>query len=177
MKSLRAAASSEAGRPMILALATVDEAGEPQVRSVVCRHIDDDGELWITSDSRSAKHRELIRHPRAATVAWFPAAREQFRFNGPVEILDSFSTRPERADIWQALSPETRATFLWPDPGRPRVEASAFVRSSDQVVPPASFEVLVLRPVTVEQLVLTKHPHQRRRWELNGAWSVRELNP
>lgn len=178
LESFRAAASSEAGRPIILALATVDAAGDPQVRSVVCRRVDDDGRIWITSDARSAKHCELAEHPRAAAVVWFPVVREQFRFNGRVQILDSASGSYDREKLWRSLSPATRGSFFGPRPGESRAEIDAFTESSEAPDPPASFEVLVLDPERAEHLVLTTHPHQRRRWE-RGPNGIRmfELNP
>jgi pyridoxamine 5'-phosphate oxidase len=144
---------------------------------MVCRRLGDDGALWIASDSRSAKNGELSRHPNAAALAWFPATREQFRFTGNVQIIGQSTTSPERGDLWRALSPETRATFLWPDPGESRASDDAFARSNDAAEPPASFEVLVLRPASVDHLDLKTHPHLRRRWNCDGRWIVREINP
>lgn len=178
LQPFRAAAERESGRPIILSLATVDEAGDPQVRSVVCRRVDDGGVFWIASDARSTKHRQLATHPRAAAVAWFAETREQFRFSGSVQILGSSSDSSERVDLWRTLSPETRATFFWPDPGEPRTAAGdAFPRTSDAAEPPPSFQLLMLRPNTVDHLALTSHPHRRRRWTWDGDWAVRELNP
>lgn len=179
LEAFRSAAVREAaGRPIVLALATVDEAGDPQVRSVVCRRVDDQGAIWITSDARSAKHRQIANHGRAAAVAWFPAPREQFRFSGPVQMLDASSGSPGRTILWQSLSPETRATFLWPAPGAPRTAPDdAFARTNDDAAPPASFEGLILRPDLAEHLVLSTHPHRRLRWTFNRQWNVQEINP
>jgi pyridoxamine 5'-phosphate oxidase len=178
LEPFRSAAAREAGRPIILALATVDEAGDPQVRSVVCRRVDDQGTLWIASDARSAKHHEIASHRRVAAVAWFPAPREQFRFSGLVQILDHSSDSPDRANLWQSLSPETRATFLWPAPGAPRTASDdAFARASDDAAPAPSFEIGVLRPDVTEHLVLSTHPHRRRRWTFEHQWRVQEINP
>lgn len=176
LKPWRAAISAEAGRPAVLALATVDAAGDPQVRSVVCRRIDEFGRIWITSDSRSAKHQEIQRHPRVAAVAWLPSSRVQFRFRASIETLDPADR--QRIELWQTLSPETRATFFWLTPGEPRTAADdAFVRSSDAARPPESFEVLVLRPRMVELLDLNLHPHRRLRWSELEGWTAIELNP
>jgi pyridoxamine 5'-phosphate oxidase len=177
LQSFRAAVASEPGRPAIIALATVDAAGDPQVRSVVCRRIDDEGRLWITSDARSAKHDQLARHPRAAAVAWFPTTREQFRLNGAVEIMDNRSIDPARADLWRDLPPATRATFYWPAPGQARAPLDRFVETADAIEPPASFEILVLLPTRVEYLLLSSQPHQRRRWDRKANWITEELNP
>lgn len=170
----RSATPRDAARPLVVALATVDVEGSPQVRSVICRLIDDDGSLWFTSDARSAKNAQLERHPLAAAVCWLAESRQQFRFNGPVTICRDES---ERKRLWESLKPETRVTFGWPAPGAPLDAAASFATTSDAAVPPADFSVLVLRPTAVEHLDLTKQPHRRRRWRADDGWRRRELNP
>lgn len=177
LEPLRAAESSEEGRQFILALATLGPTGDPHVRSVVCRRVDEKGQLWIASDIRSGKHRELVAFPRASAVAWFPTAREQFRFDGGAKILDSATDIPDRVELWRALPPTTRATFFWPAPGTPRGSTESFVASSEVLEPPPTFEILMLQPTHVEHLVLRTHPHQRRRWERGVQWTMQELNP
>ena len=144
---------------------------------MICRCLDEDGRLWLTTDSRSAKHAELSLRSNAAAAAWFPATREQFRFEGRVEMLGESSVGLERAKVWRTLTAETRATFQWPRPGEPRASDGEFVKSNEALDPPASFGVLLLRPEKVEHLNLKTHPHQRRCWRRDGQWSVRELNP
>lgn len=177
LEPFRAAMSSEEGRPIVLSLATIHAVGDPHVRSVICRRIDDQGQIWVASDARSAKHRELTAYPRASAVAWFSAIQEQFRLDGPARILDSDTGGQDRLELWRALSPTTRAKFFWPAPGTPRDASNCFAESSDAQEPPASFEILVLQPTRVEQLVIAAHPHQRRRWEQGVQWTVQELNP
>ena len=172
---LRQAIAAQGSGPLIVSLATVDSAGEPQVRSVVVRRVTDDGELRITSDARGGKHEQIVRHPTAAVCAWFAATREQFRFSATVRIVAPDS--PDRAAIWKELSSATRATFFWPVPGTPKAQSEAFIESSDAPLPPASFELLQLRPISVEHLLLTEHPHCRTRWTLRETWAVEAMNP
>jgi pyridoxamine 5'-phosphate oxidase len=178
LQPFRAAISAEAGRPTVLALATVDEAGDAQVRSMICRRTDEFGRIWMTADSRSAKHQQILRHPRAAAVAWFPSSRQQFRFSGSIEILDGSSGDSQWLDLWRSLSSETRATFFWPVPGQPRAAVDrSLPRSSEAAQPPACFAVLVMIPIVVECLSMTFHPHQRVRWEHERGWRAEQLNP
>jgi pyridoxamine 5'-phosphate oxidase len=172
-------AVAQAGlQPLVLALATVDEMGRPQVRSVVCRRIEKDGSLWMTSDSRSGKNTQIRRNAQAAAVCWLAVTREQFRFSGVVDILDTRSSSPDRIEMWQSLSPATRATFFWPAPGQARTLIDAnFPAASDASAPPDSFEVLILRPGEVEHLRVGVHPHQRVRWVAERDWGREELNP
>jgi pyridoxamine 5'-phosphate oxidase len=173
----RTAVAADASGPLVMALATVDAQGDPRVRSVVCRRVDEQGRIWITSDARSAKHRQLIDHPRASAVAWLPAARQQFRFSGTVEIIDSSSRGNIRSELWQTLSAATRATFFWPAPGAPRNSLDAFLQSTEASEPPACFEIMRLDPFLVERLVLGTHPHQRTRWDRSAKWAILEINP
>lgn len=160
--------------PVVLSLATVDSESDPQVRSVILRRITDVGGLWFTSDSRSAKNAELRAHPTAAAVCWLPGTREQFRFRGPVRFVDN---ETERSQVWGALSGETRAMFLWPDPGMPRRTGSRFAAAAHQPSPPQTFTLLSLEPRVVEHLLLSVHPHRRRRWTMKDQWECEELNP
>lgn len=177
LELFRLAAACEEKGSIIIALATVNPVGDPQVRSVVCRRIDDDGRIWITSDTRSPKHRQLVAHPRAAAVAWLSRTREQFRFNATVEILDSSSTGSARAEFWRSLPSATRETFFWPPPGEIRDPGGTFPTSNDAADPPPSFGLLVLSPIRVEHLVLRFDPHQARRWDRSTNWATQELNP
>jgi hypothetical protein len=141
---------------------------------VICRRIGEDGSLWFTSDSRSAKMSEIAAHRRAAVVCWLPDSREQYRFCGPVELVNDESLRQQ---FWDALTPETRAMFFWPEPGAPRSANSAFAPTANAPGPPGTFSLLSLRPVSVEHLMLSNYPHRRRRWTLATSWQREKLNP
>jgi PPOX class probable FMN-dependent enzyme len=168
---------SVAARPLILSLATVAGNGGPDVRSVICRRVEDDGSLWFTSDARSGKDAQLAMNSNVAAVYWAPATREQFRFWGGSEILNESSGNPSREELWKELTAETRAMFFWPPPGEPRVTDSRFVAASEAESPPATFDAIVLRPSRVEHLALSMHPHRRTRWTFSTHWTTEDLNP
>ena len=172
----RAAGDLRRQPPLVMALATTDAGGAPRARSVVCRHVTDDGGLWFASDARSEKNAHLRRRPEVEAVAWLAGSREQFRFFGRAELLTDGG---DRLDLLRELSDASRAMFFWPDPGRPRTaDTVAFPRSiTADTPPPASFEVIVVRPIQVEHLALTGHPHRRRRWCAETGWRGEELNP
>jgi len=173
---LRRATDAEGYKPMIIGLATVDASGSPQVRSVVCRRVADDGSLWMTSDSRSAKNAQLTANSRGSAVYWAAASRQQFRFSGSVEIRAS-ADDPERNRIWQDMNPETRATFYWPSPGSARAPESEFVVTGEGDLAPETFTVLVLETTTVEYLDVSVSPHLRRRWFKRSEWEGQDVNP
>ncbi len=177
---LRRALDAEYGdRPRIATLATVDRDGRPHGRSIVCRHIEDSGALWIATDARSAKNGQVRHEPSAELVFWLPTRREQFRVHGVVEILVSTDDDPRRSILWRMLSDATRAMFFWPPPGRPlEPNPSDFPQAVPaEVEPPDDFEVLIVDPLRVEHLDLKPNPHARRRWRAERDWEEELLNP
>jgi pyridoxamine 5'-phosphate oxidase len=177
---LRDALAGEYGqKPRVGALASVDGDGRPRVRSVVCRRMTDDGATWFASDGRSGKNAHLRAHPAAEVVFWLPRRQEQFRVLGRIEVLDAAGESPDRLSLWREMSDAGRALFAWPDPGTERAtDLMAFPqRLAVGVPPPATFEVLVLRPEQVERLAVLFHPHNRRRWRAVDGWRGVALNP
>lgn len=166
-------------RPNVGTLATVDEAGMPRARAVVCRRLAEDGAAYITSDARSGKSQDTRKNPRAELVFWLPSRREQFRLWGQVDRLGPGSSDPELADAWTQLPAVTRATFFWPQPGAPRGPESAFPKSAPaDLPPPQTFEVLVLRPTLVRYVALQFQPHRARKWTRQADnWEAQDINP
>lgn len=162
-------------RPRIATLATIDDAGRPRARSIVCRAIEDDGSVWLTSDSRSDKNKHVRENPFAELAIYLRGAREQFRLAGGMIVL---AEGDERRRAWHAQSDATRAMFFWDKPGAPvRDEFDApKVISATSPIPP-TFELLILKPVRVEHLNLKPHPPQRRVWSLDRDWAVESINP
>ncbi len=175
--ALRTALEAEFGKQArIAALATVDSSHRPHVRSVVCRHLHDDGSLWVTSDRRTDKNEQARAQPFGEIAFWLPSRREQFRLSGPLAVL---STGDLRSQAWLALSDTARALFFWDEPGAPKLgddlEAPGLVSSSVPI--PDSFELLVLQPDLAEFLDLKTHPHRRLRWRVENRWTGEEINP
>jgi pyridoxamine 5'-phosphate oxidase len=164
---------------MMMTLATVASDGSPRARSVVCRRIDDDFSLWFVSDARSEKSGQLRAAPVAEAVWWIPDAREQFRFRGVIELFNEPHPSPERDAFWKNLSDESRAMFWWPAPRLPRLtDPKAFPRSlSAEQPPPPMFELLALRAREIEQLDISRSPHDRRLWRAANNWACEEINP
>jgi PPOX class probable FMN-dependent enzyme len=179
---LQSAISREFGdKPAVATLATIDKAGAPRARTVICRRVTDDGSIVITSDSRTEKVEQLKASPQAEIVIYLPNLREQYRVLGAARIIGSApSDAPLRQELWRGLSDSTRATFHWPSPGARKIDPDdsfAIAVNADQPIP-QNFDVIVIRPKRVEHLQLWAQPHRRRRWMLAGKWSAAsELNP
>jgi pyridoxamine 5'-phosphate oxidase len=175
-----ALADEYADRPRVMTLATVAPDGSPRARSVVCRRIDDaDGSMWIASDARSEKNAQVRANPNVECVFWLARLRRQYRLRGVATVITPTYDATAR-EVWRGMSPESRALFLWPPPGEPRVGTApvdAFPRVNPSDDLPPTFEVIMVKPAVVEELDLNPHPHRRRRWTVESNWAVQELNP
>ena len=78
----RAAANNVDTAPV--ALATCDVSGQPSVRIVLLRHVDQRGFVFYTNYN-SRKSRALDHNPRAALCQHWVALEEQIRVEGRVE--------------------------------------------------------------------------------------------
>jgi pyridoxamine 5'-phosphate oxidase len=98
------AADAEPNDPNAMALATVDEAGVPDVRMVLLNGRDHRGFCFFTN-LESGKALQLLAHPAAALLFHWKSLRRQVRVRGPVEIVDNseadayFATRARASQI------------------------------------------------------------------------------
>jgi pyridoxamine 5'-phosphate oxidase len=101
-----------------MALATVDAAGNPNVRMVLLKGLDpperpDRGFVFFTN-YQSAKGLELLAAPKAALNFYWKSLRRQVRVRGPVsQVSDAeadvyFATRPRGAQIGAWASQQSR---------------------------------------------------------------------
>lgn len=109
-----AAVASEPNDPNAMALATVDEAGLPNVRMVLLKGRDMDGFVFYTN-LESAKGREVLGAKKAALLFHWKSLRRQVRVRGTVlavsdEEADAyFATRPKASQIGAWASRQSRA--------------------------------------------------------------------
>ncbi len=163
-------------------LATVACDGMPYNRTVVIRAFRPrTGELRIVTDARSQKIAHLRADPRAALCWYLTSSRQQFRFRGPLMLVDTNvdeAGRAMRRSAWASVSSRTQRQFLWPAPGSPKLE-----RSTDTEIPPGeppdTFVLLRFIPNFVDHLVLTSTPHQRTFYRLDDTahWLRQPVNP
>lgn len=90
--------------PGALQLATADASGQPSVRTVLLRFLDERGPGFVTH-STSAKCADIAANPKlAASLVWMPLFR-QIRFSGVAERIDDaeieeyWHTRPRGAQL------------------------------------------------------------------------------
>ena len=169
--------------PMAMSVATVDEDGLPDVRTVLLRSFDARGPGFFTS-TLSTKGRQLAAHPGAAASLTWPAMFRAVRFRGyaeqlPVEeVAAYFRGRPWGARIGAHASAQSRpvpdretletayreTAERYPDTGRP-----------DDVPVPQGWGGYLIVPVRVELWAgRPSRLHDRIVWEREGPGGLDE---
>jgi pyridoxamine 5'-phosphate oxidase len=109
----REALAKEPNDANAMALATVDEAGLPDVRMVLLKGVDAGGFVFYTN-LESAKGRELAANPKAALLFHWKSLRRQVRVRGavtPVSAAEAdayWATRARPAQIGAWASEQSR---------------------------------------------------------------------
>ena len=180
--------------PNAMVLATVDAAGLPQARVVLCKLWSaDPGHIVFFTNYLSHKGRQLAAHPRAAAVFHWDALHRQVRMTGPVVK----SPEPE-SDEYFAIRPLVNRIGAWASnqsqPLASRAQLSTQVKEAerrfgDQVPRPPHWGGFRLWPETVELwLEGPGRVHDRALWTRKvsprdeftfdcGTWSATRLNP
>lgn len=138
----RQVARGDVPEPLSIHVATVDEQGRPDVRTVLMRFLDERGPGFVTS-LESAKSRQLQATPAlAATLTW-PAMFRAVRFRGRAELVGDteidtyFAERPRGSQLSAWVSHQSQ-----PIEGRDSLErawAEVEARYAGQDVPRPGF--------------------------------------
>jgi pyridoxamine 5'-phosphate oxidase len=184
--------------PDAMALATVDAAGEPRARMVLCRGFDAlRGQLVFYTNRESAKGRELAARPFAAAVFHWDALARQARIDGPVRLAPDalsdayFAGRPRDSQIaaWasrQSAPIASRRALL--DEIEAAAERFGGVDAGPPVPRPPHWGGYLLVARRVELWVGCEgRAHDRAEWErvlgdpatatADSGWRVRRLQP
>lgn len=171
--------------PNAMSLATVDENGQPWVRTVLLKTYDERGFVFFSNyESRKARH--IARHPQVALAfPWFAlgwevkvtgtAARVSF-----TESAKYFATRPRGSQIGAWASPQSQVIT-----SRSLLDARVAEmkrKLHDHEVPlPAFWGGYRVRPSTIEfWQARTNRLHDRfiySREEADGSWLIERLAP
>lgn len=177
------AVESEVPEPNAMTLATVDDAGRPVTRTVLCKGLSDDGVLFFTNYG-SAKARQLAEFPYAsATFAWIPNAH-QVTVRGRVERVDPqvsaqyWVSRPRGSQLgaWASRQSEVVASRAALDAAL--VQVGQQFGSGPIPVPPF-WGGLLLRPESVEfwQGRADRMHNRLRVTRVDGSWVTERLAP
>ncbi|MFI6050763.1 pyridoxal 5'-phosphate synthase [Streptomyces violascens] len=174
------AAGAGQAEPHTMALATVDEAGRPDIRTLMLHDADDDG--WhFASHSTSAKGRQLTARPVAALGFYWPTVGRQVRVRGTVTPSGPAASQ---ADLHARSTGALAAALVGRmsevlDEYRELEDASetAWQRAeADPLTPVPTWTRYVLEPTEVEFFQGdARRRHVRLRYRRDGAAWVREL--
>lgn len=109
----RQAASGDVPEPVAMSLATVDQDGAPNVRTVLMRFLDERGPGFVTATT-STKGREILFNPHVAAALVWPSMFRAIRFRGAAVEVDRdeveayFDSRPygSRISAWTSRQSE-----------------------------------------------------------------------
>jgi pyridoxamine 5'-phosphate oxidase len=110
---LKQAEGSEPNDPNAAALATSTSEGEPSVRMVLIKRVDERGFCFFTN-AESRKGMQLRANPKAAICFHWKTLRRQVRVEGRVTELDTadvdayFHSRSRNSQIGAAVSEQSR---------------------------------------------------------------------
>ncbi len=163
------------------ALATLDAAGRPRVRTVVLRAADRDaGTLRFHCDRRSDKAAEIARDGACALTAYDGETTVQIRAEGQATL----HTDDALADAaWAAAQPMSRVCYgTAPGPGTAIPAGGAYaLPDADEAhtLGRPHFAAVVVQVAALDFLYLDRRGHRRARWDRagTGPWTGRWLVP
>ena len=181
---LEEARATEPNDPDAMALATVDEAGMPNVRMVLLKGIEDDAFVFYTNYT-SAKGGEIAGSGKAAFVLHWKSLRRQIRVRGTTEREEG-----PKADAYYASRSLKSRLGAWasrqsqPLGSRDDLVAAverATAEHGEAPPRPGFWGGIRIRPVEIE--FWADGPfrlHDRFRWTKDAAgegWAAQRLNP
>lgn len=171
----------DAGSPPEVAVATASAGGEPSVRMVLLKSVDERGFAFFTNYG-SAKAQDLTANPRASLL-FFWAPDRQVRVTGAAGLV-----KPEESDTYWRSRPRGSQLGAWASrqseviENRAQLEhrlAEADARYPDAVPRPAFWGGFRIFPQTIE---FWHHRddrlHDRLRYRRHGGgWVIDRLSP
>ena len=157
-----------------LQLATIGLDSKPRVRTVVFRGWSKSYEMELYTDKRSQKYHELNLNNNVEICWHFSKAKCQFRFRGSSKIASDKC----KVLCWEKLSEQSRSMWSWPVPGNCFVFdqiKDLSVKNNKELS--NNFVVLKIYITHVDQLLLNKPIHIRRKWVRKNEWKEERINP
>lgn len=152
-------------------LATLGLDQTPRVRTVVFRGWSDLSEMEILTDKRSQKYYELESNNKVEVCWLFSTSKCQFRFSGTCNIILGMDSYYH----WEKLNSQSRSMWGWPNPSEKFIYNKT-VKEYD-IGFPENFVLLRINIDKVDQLILNKPIHFRRRWIKKRVWIEERINP
>jgi pyridoxamine 5'-phosphate oxidase len=176
---------NEPNDPNAMALATVDDAGLPNVRMVLMKGFDLRGFVFYTN-FESQKGQEILATEKAALLFHWKSLRRQVRIRGPVEVVTAaeadayFKSRPRDSRIGAWASQQSRVLKT-----RFELETAVAMNAAryaiGEVPRPPHWSGFRIKPIAIE--FWHDRPfrlHDRvvfRHGETEGTWTKEKLYP
>ncbi len=155
-------------------LATIATDNTPRVRTVVFRGWSEFYEMEIFTDKRSQKYQELNLNNKVEICWLFSKAKCQFRLRGK----SRFDVSKDNARYWDQLTEYSKSMWNWPCPGEKYINNKNNDDSDLKIdVMSKNFSLLKIEFDYVDQLILTKPTHHRKRWIRKEEWIEERINP
>ncbi len=169
--------------PNAMSLATVGMSGNPSVRIVLLKHVDEDGFVFYTN-LEGRKGRELRTHPVAAIGFHWAVLEVQVRAEGPVTVVSDaeadayFATRPRESQIGAWASIQSQAIEHASDLGI-RIEEFEAKFEGKEVTRPPFWSGFRLEPARIEfWKARPGRLHERHLYTRVGeSWTMETLYP
>ena len=175
-------------------IATVDENGVPNCRTVVFRGFlkynqDKNLAIKMITDSRSEKVDQIKFSPMCEMVWWFSQSSEQYRIKGILKLISNDQSNESeeefqiaRKQMWGNLSDPAREQFYWLQPGKeydgiPVVPNGGRDNDGKVLNPPNTFLLMLLIPTSVKYLRLKDNFAQNDKIQDNNKWISTRVNP
>lgn len=100
----------ESTEPNAMMLASVDDTGQPHLRTLLLKGFDERGFVFFTN-YQSAKGQQLLAHPQAAMTFWWPDLERQVRIEGSVVQVSA-----EESDAYYHSRPIGSRLGAWTSP-------------------------------------------------------------
>jgi pyridoxamine 5'-phosphate oxidase len=169
--------------PNAMSLATVGMSGNPSVRIVLLKSVDERGFVFYTN-LEGRKGRELRTHPVAAICFHWPTLEVQVRAEGPVTMVTDeeadayFASRPRESQIGAWASIQSQPIEHASDLGN-RIEEFEAKFEGKEVTRPPFWSGFRLRPSRIE--FWKSRPgrlHERHLYTRSGdSWTMETLYP
>ena len=162
---------SESYLSKLIQLATVSHDNKPRVRTVVFRGWSNSFDMKICTDKRSSKIIELKDNNNVEACWFLPNSNCQFRFRGTTKIDCDKET-------WDLLDEKSKSMWSWPSPGN-KFEPNNNLNflPNKETNPIDNYVLLKINIDYVDQLILDKPVHFRRRWIKKREWIEERINP
>ena len=183
-KWLEQAQSSPIHEPLAMALASADPSGQPSVRIVLLRGVEERGFVFYTNyESRKAE--ELDANPLAALTFYWAELDRQVRIEGRVERVSAeesdayFRTRPRGSQIGAWASPQSLVIANRAELEQREREISAKYEGRDVPRPPhwGGFRVVPNMVEFWEGKLNRLHDRLRYRRTESRGWCLERLGP